>query len=233
MFHFRTSICVATLLFVALSAVADDLTPPTDWTPPRPSTPSTGLVTSPVTDVNADPLTVYLNWTNPFSSAPNEFVIGPAKPGTSLSSQAPQLTVSSTNNGDFHELVIPNWIDDEPFKCFHLQLTWTELEDSITGPSGNPQIELLQAFENGQPLDRIEQKFVSTPEIIETGQDFTRWHAVYGWSIWPNPDYEILSLFIPPGTTINQYDIDTISIPEPTAMSLVGLAALGLVRRRR
>ncbi len=54
----------------------------------------------------------------------------------------------------------------------------------------------------------------------------------YGLTIEPNPERETITMTFNQCTYIEQIDIDTICIPEPTAVALLGLGALGLFLRR-
>ncbi len=50
----------------------------------------------------------------------------------------------------------------------------------------------------------------------------------------PNPDFERVQITMSPNAVLSQVVIDTIStIPEPTTLGLLGIGALGLLRRRR
>jgi len=54
--------------------------------------------------------------------------------------------------------------------------------------------------------------------------------------LWPNPDWEIVQIFVPDGSALHQVVIDTISTPLPPAVWLLGTALAGLMviaRRQR
>ena len=55
-----------------------------------------------------------------------------------------------------------------------------------------------------------------------------------GWRIEPNPDHEIILLdFINSGSSIDYVTVDTICIPEPATLCLLGLGGLLLGRKKR
>ena len=55
-----------------------------------------------------------------------------------------------------------------------------------------------------------------------------------GWEIIPNPDQETIYVeFYNNGADINYVTVDTICIPEPATMIVLGLGGLALVRRKK
>lgn len=116
---------------------------------------------------------------------------------------------------------IPNIPDDRPVKHLRIQI------NGIWDMSPPPVVTgLLGIVLPGTPAPGV---FVTSAEAPFPG--FHRWED---WDIFPNPDFETLTLSVPPLTFVNQVVIHTISIPEPgTAMLLMAPAVLGLLKRRR
>jgi hypothetical protein len=57
--------------------------------------------------------------------------------------------------------------------------------------------------------------------------------AEFGVRIWPNPETEKISMYFGPGTVLDYIHVDTICIPEPATVALLGLGGLALLRRKR
>jgi hypothetical protein len=60
--------------------------------------------------------------------------------------------------------------------------------------------------------------------------------AEFGVKIWPNPYVEVVNFYVLPvgGAAVLDYiHVDTICIPEPATVGLLGLGALSLIRRKK
>ncbi len=118
------------------------------------------------------------------------------------------------------EFYIPNAPPPNPYKDIWIQLTWAKqafvsepLFSSIPGGT----IELLN-----------QQVLGPTGEPPPAGAEW--YHSTYLIRIYPNPAFETIRL---DGTImVDQIVIDTICVPEPTALGLLGLGTLVLLRRR-
>jgi len=106
-----------------------------------------------------------------------------------------------------------------------------------------------QTYGPGMPWDGyFDTQWVSSEEVV----GYLGWRTIaFDLSLYPNPDSEIIGLdfsqmpwwYLPNGqwgwyggygnVWIDQVVIDTRCVPEPATMSLLGLGALALVRRRR
>lgn len=117
---------------------------------------------------------------------------------------------------------LPNWIDFQPLKTLQVQITF---EGALPGPS----VATISAMDNVTGSDvmvaPIERLIVDEHHILET------------WQLWPNPDWEIVTLELPGFTLLDQVVFDAISwgVPEPSSLVLwlVGACAAMVVRRRR
>ena len=145
---------------------------------------------------------------------------GPIQPGGT-----PQITRVQpiTPYGEIIDFFMPNVVDDLPLKLFQLQITY-EITDA-TFPS--------QIAVEGNPIDGV-----SGPDLVdmrvftpsEPDDPTLKWEKWVG-QIRPNPDYEIFTITAP--GNLHQVVIDTISIPEPASILLLGFGGLALLRRRR
>lgn len=131
--------------------------------------------------------------------------------------------------GQSMSLGLSNFIDQEPLKKARIQLagSWDKQPwwptDENWGISGDP----------------VEDWQVSGFAVNFSGNaDSGLFQASTDFEIWPNPDWEVFSLSdIPAGVSIDQIVVDTISIPEPSTLTLAGLGTLLMgvyvLRRRR
>ena len=205
---------VATLLVPA--ALADDLNPP-DW--------------------RGDPGSTFQHWT--FDAQPEE-----------MSAIVPDIDQNPF--GD--PLIIDNeandseWLDTFEGRQGVWNAYWDFWIDLPNDPEPRPLKEILVQFtyyyddptgwDNGRPI--IDDVFVTagTAEVgvveeYELGDNwyYSQWHI----RIEPNPDFESLHVIADDDYSELYFDqivIDTICIPEPASLSLLGLAAVALLRRR-
>ena len=113
-------------------------------------------------------------------------------------------------------LGIPNYPVENPYKEIWLQITFASLEGIV------PEIDTLPEQANLEVIDHHQI----------TGDAY--YQATYKITIEPNPSYE--EIYIQPRDCdlyIDELVIDTICVPEPATIMLLGLAGLGIVRKRR
>jgi hypothetical protein len=107
-----------------------------------------------------------------------------------------------------------NWVDDEPLKLLRIQIYWSGLAAPV----------VLDVFGVEQTLQlpgNRDDGFTGTGVIVED------------WEIEPNPDWEQIQIDVPGGTSIDQIDVHSVSLPEPASLVLMGAAGLILLARRR
>jgi len=135
----------------------------------------------------------------------------------------PALDIDSLGTyGDIYSFFMPNFVDPLPLKLMRVQVTYFGLVAPIIGkivaydPTGPVQTEKLE-------------------HVVDAALTDGALYYYEDWQLWPNPDWEIVQIFVPGGSTLHQVVIDTISTPLPPAIWLLGTALMGLmvIARRR
>lgn len=117
---------------------------------------------------------------------------------------------------------IDNVVDEEPLKEIWIQI------NGVWDATPPPFVVQVEAFKfDGETDVAVPSFFVESAEAPFPG--FHRWEL---WYAMPNPDFEIIQVFVPEGTFVNQVVIETISHPEPASLALLSLGGLALMRRR-
>jgi hypothetical protein len=206
---FSLALC---LLFSFGSLWADDYNPPERW-------------------IRGDPGTTYQRWEfmdgGALPSAPEEDYINPFGPASLTITDEGETKVWMPSDGEGHEGVwryenqiiieILNFNEDNPLKEIWIQLTYAAI--------GVP---LVYADDPGGT--RFWGQMVNEEPIIDSEYLHATWHII----MEPNPDREII--FIEPRnctTYIDEIVIDTICIPEPATLLMLGLGGLALLKKRR
>ncbi len=137
---------------------------------------------------------------------------------------------------------INNFIDEEPLKKIKLQIVWKEDDtEDITASKFKFEIETFD------PTGDDFVVFNEDPFENYTDLGDGWYHSVFEFEVEPNPDYEYITLISKnPASTgqnggtnniasiaVDEVVIDTISIPEPATISVLGLGSLLLARRKR
>ena len=127
--------------------------------------------------------------------------------------------IENTNSSDQGDITLEIWNieDNELIKRIRVQITgwWDDTP---------PEVTITEASPSGTSLNH---------DAVVTDLTDGRKLMVRDIDLWPNPDWEILTVTLPAETAIDQIFVDTISIPEPATMSLLALGGLALLRRKR
>ena len=114
------------------------------------------------------------------------------------------------------DIWVPNFPEPNLYKEIFLQIT---ADKSIT-PQGDPITTTPAGTNNPSPY----------PSIQHQGTWYTYNSHL---TISPNPDGEWIHLMLAPCTNIEEIVIDTVCIPEPASLMLLGLGGMAMLRRRR
>jgi hypothetical protein len=179
-----------------------------------------------------DPLSVFLEWADEGSGLPAspgvfEAVDDDGDPSTFLFEEIPPSYTTTPGTAGLYTFNVPNFVDELPLKNIRIQITWTGL--SGTQPDLQyPTIQGVTGWDSGFGYDGMEM--FSSPVQPYTQPDGG--YQYHDWKVEPNPDWEQIFISVPDGLELTQVVIDTISIPEPSAMAAM-LAGVPLLLRRR
>lgn len=225
MYTSRIPSLVALLCFVAapLVAQADDLNPP-PWRNDPLTTPHSYLAKFEVENYPGGLV------------GPDIEMIGPSSP-YQLDPTRPTLEEVGNQGPLEYQVILPNFIDPLPIKRVRVQFSWYPGDPD---PTTNPSFPGNATVQNISPMDStgaatFAKVYESPIDIFPDPLDPQR-NIAYKYEdyhIWPNPDWEIFDVAYFDGDP-RWLIIDTISIPEPSTILLVGgLVGLAFVVRRR
>jgi hypothetical protein len=129
--------------------------------------------------------------------------------------------IGSGGPDSYIDFDVPNYIDFLPVKFIRIQIN-----GDWTAAAGAPTVIDITSFDNVVGP-------ATTFGFDGSGEPFPGFHRFEDWHIIPNPDFEVLRLFIPGDAFVNQVVIETTSIPEPATAALLAIGTLTAMRRRR
>lgn len=131
--------------------------------------------------------------------------------------------------GTLFEFVIPNFIDTLPRKDIVVTMTGQNAGAGLFERAGVLSIVGADS-DSGSSLPTFGSLVSSNGGPV--GGNFIITEA---WEMFPNPDFEIVEIFVPVAFELASIQIDTASVPIPGAAWMFGsaLAGLVLVRRRQ
>jgi hypothetical protein len=148
---------------------------------------------------------------------------GPVQPGGGA--QIIGMMQFTQPDGQKYDIFVPNVVDDLPLKLIQVQITYSVPQGQQPGPS---RVDIV----DGNPIDGGFIDITAQQVFTPTGpNDPTVFYEKWTGEIRPNPDWETIQVDVP--GRLDQVVIDTISIPEPTSLALLGIGALLVVSRRR
>jgi hypothetical protein len=146
----------------------------------------------------------------------------------------PELVVETGDEGLYVDIRIPNFVD--PLDTKKVLITFV---GGNPEPFPLPDVLSIEAWDTpfgsgGDPIQVFGSFHKSKSFATDGGFEHSEW-----WVIHPNPDWEVVRVFIPRTFEIFSLHIDTYSInmnvPEPSALALVSVGLVGLLvagRRR-
>ncbi|GMV25535.1 MAG: hypothetical protein AMXMBFR58_15660 [Phycisphaerae bacterium] len=126
-----------------------------------------------------------------------------------------EITPAGGTGGASIAFKLQNWMDILPDKLLRIQVTWSG--------AAPPMTIAVDGWQGSTTWKFVQQG----SQVVDPNHFYEDWRA------YPNPWWDVVALWTPEGTAIDEIIIDTVCLPAPTplAVALAGLMALG--RRRR
>lgn len=128
--------------------------------------------------------------------------------------------------GDVVQLHLDNYNCYNPVKYMYLQVTWWT--DGFTGDQPLPEV--FDAYSSHGDVTWSDA-VLTHEDDLGGGWMYNRWYI----EMWPNPEWEWVNFYAANNGDmyIDQIVVDTLCIPAPGALALLGAAGLVRARRRR
>lgn len=188
--------------------------------------------------VSVEAITVPPNWTNTtFNAATGNITFdwdlnSPYQiTGTNVTLYGNDITIPGAGVvGTVYEFVIPNFYDPLPMK--KIEITMQGANSGASGFALPSVLDIIGSdsdFINGGPALPVLGSFVSSTISPTLVTEY--------WEMFPNPDFEIVKLYVPVEFELQSINISTQStvVPIPASLWLFGSGLLGLasVARRK
>lgn len=173
------------------------------------------------------PLSVHAHWSGDtgLPMQPDWHWIDDTDPATYLfPGLSPSFIVigDPAGSGSIYQFTVPNIVDELPLKLLRIQLTWVgttkpPIDISAHGLEGNGDVTGVVAF-------------ASSPNIYTQPDGGYQYFDI---EFRPNPDYEVIDIYLPEKAELVQVVIDSIStVPEPATLSILALGGVVMMYRR-
>ncbi len=140
----------------------------------------------------------------------------------------PHYEIEPEASGDIYHFFQPNFEDPFPWKLMRIQLTFGEVPGGVYG--GEPSILGISAFHPAGTVFATSLNHVHDTPTTSWARDY----YYEDWFLEPfNPWWEIVDVFVPTGTELNQVVIDTLSFVALPAIQWVIISDKDRVGHRR
>lgn len=126
-------------------------------------------------------------------------------------------------------IFMPNTDIANEYKDIYVQLTWAQ-----QAPNEFPSALVGLTRQGSMPGAGLAMQETSRTPIGPTGEPFGdgQWyHSIFQLRIYPNPTEEWI--YLSGAVMVDEVVVDTICVPEPMTLGLLGLGSLALLRGRR